>query len=122
MIDRLQFGAVVEVSREPDGSVPEELITAAYHASRDVAVLLVLDSISRAEVDRILDRVVSPADLDMPGLIYADGANETVVMRAAMRASRIFASTDTFRSMLQSRGLRYSHPADADSDRLRSSI
>lgn len=84
-----------------------ELIAAAYRASLAAPVLLVLDRVSPAEVDEVLDDVVRSSPLNRPGVRYADAEDDATVLAAATRAHRTFASSDCFRAKLEARGLRY---------------
>jgi hypothetical protein len=111
-----EFIAVLEVGRQPDGALQSPLIAAAYHASRAARVLLVLDRVSRAEVDKVLDSVVTASELNRPGVLYADGEDDATVLAAATHARRIFASSDGFRAKLDARGLRYHDLTDLERD------
>jgi len=108
------FMAVVEVGRQPDGALQGELITAAYHASLAAPVLLVLDRVSPAEVNKVLDDIVRSSPLNRPGVRYADAEDDATVLEAASRAHRTFASSDCFRAKLDALGLRYHDLTDLD--------
>lgn len=110
------FIAVLEVGREPDGALKGGLITAAYNASLAAPVLLVLDRVSPAEVDKVLDDVVRSSRLNRPGVRYANVEDDATVLAAAKQAHRIFASSDCFRAKLEKRGLRYHDIADLECD------
>ncbi|TPG43560.1 hypothetical protein EAH79_07380 [Sphingomonas koreensis] len=64
--------AVLDIHRTADGALPEEVIRLAYKASRRVRIALLLDDISPADIDRLLDPLVKQCRLDIPGLIYLD--------------------------------------------------
>jgi hypothetical protein len=102
-----KFIAVLEVGRQADGALQGGLIAAAYRASLAAPVLLVLDRISPAEVDKVLDDVVRSSSLYRPGVRYADAEDDATVLGAAKHAHRVFASSDCFRAKLATRGLRY---------------
>ena len=108
------FIAVLEVGRQPDGALQGGLIAAAYRASLAAPVLLVLDRVSPAEVDEVLDDVVRSSPLNRPGVRYADVDDDATVLGAAKRARRIFASSDCFRAKLETRGLRYHDLTDLE--------
>jgi hypothetical protein len=108
--------AVLEVARQPDGGLRGGLIAAAYHASLAAPVLLVLDRVSPAEVDKVLDDVVRSSPLNRPGVRYADVEDDATVLAAAKQAQRIFASSDCFRAKLETRGLRYHDLTDVECD------
>jgi hypothetical protein len=110
------FITVLEVGRQPDGALQGELIAAAYQASLAAPVLLVLDRVSPAEVDKVLDDVVRSSPLNRPGVRYADVEDDATVLAAAKQAHRIFASSDCFRAKLETRGLRYHDVADLECD------
>jgi hypothetical protein len=111
-----QFIAVLEVGRQPDGALQHGVITAAYRASVAAPVLLVLDRVLPAEVDKVLDAEVRSSPLDRPGVRYASIEDDATVLGAARRAHRIFASSDSFRAKLQARGLAYHNLTDQESD------
>jgi hypothetical protein len=110
-----RFFAVVEVVRQPDGDVQGDVIAAAYRASAAVPVLLVLDRVSRAEADKVLDHVVTRSQLNRPGVRYAEADDEVTVLEAAKNARRIFASSDRFRAKLDARRLPYQDLTELDS-------
>jgi hypothetical protein len=110
-----EYIAILEVGRQPDGGLQGELIAAAYRVSRSAPVLLVLDRVSRAEVDRALDEVVTSSELNRPGVVYADAADDALVMAAATRAHWVFARSSRFRAKLDARGLPY-HDLTLQSD------
>jgi hypothetical protein len=110
-----KFIAVLEVGRQPDGALQAGLIAAAYRASLAAPVLLVLDRVSPAEVDKVLDDVVRSSPLNRPGVRYADVEDDATVLAAATRAHRTFATSDRFRAKLEARGLRY-HDLTNDCD------
>ena len=110
------FIAVLEVGRQSDGALQGGLIAAAYHASLAAPVLLVLDRISPAEVDKVLDDVVRSLPLSRRGVRYADVEDDATVLAAAKQAHRIFASSDYFRAKLETLGLRYHDLADLECD------
>ena len=110
------FITVLEVGRQPDGALQGGLITAAYRASLAAPVLLVLDRVSPAEVDKVLDNVVRSSPLNRPGIRYASVEDDATVLAAAKQAHRIFASSDCFRAKLETRGLRYHDLTDLESD------
>lgn len=64
--------AILDIHRQADGRLPEEMIRLAYKASRRVRIALLLDDVSPAEVDRLLDPLVARCRLDIPGLIYLE--------------------------------------------------
>jgi len=110
------FIAVLEVGRQPDGALQGALITAAYNASLAAPVLLVLDRVSPAEVDKVLDNVVRSSPLNRPGIRYANVEDDATVLAAAKQAHRIFASSDGFRAKLETRGLPYHDLTDVECD------
>jgi hypothetical protein len=65
--------AVIEVSADPKGGVPAGLIQAAYLASREGTVVLVLNGVSPAQADRALDPIV-PEVGGVAGVVYCTPA------------------------------------------------
>jgi len=74
----------------------------------------VLDRITPAEVDRVLDPLVSQLDRGRGGVIYADHAHDGEVLSVAAKSCRVFASSETFRAQLSSRGIPFHDAADAE--------
>lgn len=72
MSDR-RLAAVIEVGPDSTGQVPVELVRAAYRASRDGTVVLVLNGVSPRQVDRALDPVVSRSTV-VTGVLYCSPA------------------------------------------------
>jgi len=83
---------ITEISRGPDDSLPAELLTSAYVASRRGRIVLVLNDISPFEVDDILDLCVRALPLDIPGVLYRDAADETSLARIVPQAAMLFLS------------------------------
>lgn len=111
-----EFIAVLEVGRQPDGALQGGLIAAAYRASLAAPVLLVLDQVSPAEVDKVLDPVVRSSPLERPGVRYANVEDDATVLRAAKMARQVFASSDRFRAKLTARGLPFQDLSDRECD------
>lgn len=98
---------LVEIGRGSNGEVPVQLISAAYRASREDHVMLVLDAVSPAEVDRLLDSVVARYGHTHCGIVYARMQDESEVLTVAANASRVFAMSERFRAKLASGGIPY---------------
>lgn len=64
-----RLAAVIEVGPGPAGEVPVALVSAAYRASRAGTVVLILNGVSAAQVDRALDAVVSQVS-GVAGVVY----------------------------------------------------
>jgi hypothetical protein len=67
--------AVVGIHRQSDGGLPDAMIRLAYRASRRARIALLLDGVSPAEIDRLLDPLVAQCRRDIPGLIYIQRRN-----------------------------------------------
>jgi hypothetical protein len=65
--------AVIEVSADPKGDAPAGLIRAAYRASREGTVVLVLNGVSAAQADRALDPIVAQVG-GVAGVVYCTPA------------------------------------------------
>jgi len=110
------FASILEISRQADGSIPTDLVSAAYLASRTRPVGLILSAVSPTEIDRVLDPIVATAGKDLRGVVYVDGSDDAAVLEAAVSASRIFAGTAELRAKLTSRGIRYGDVCDAEKE------
>ena len=99
--------ALLEIGRETDGSLPGQLITAAYRASRSQPVMLVLDEVTPREVDAVLDSMVASTYRDHRGVIYARSGDDQEVLAVAASASRVFARSAQLRAKLSSWGIPY---------------
>lgn len=104
--------ALVEIGRDADGRIPASLISAAYNASRTAPVILVLDSVSAAEVDAVLDPVVAGSFRDHHGVIYADIRDADTLQ--VPRDARVFAGSEALRRRLASLGLHCQDIAGAE--------
>jgi hypothetical protein len=109
----MQIVGVIEIAPMPTGELPRTLMAAAYRASRRAAIMLVLRSTTRREVDRILDPVVRGEGINMKGLIYTDAEDERTVLEAARRASVVVASTEDFQRSLTATGIPWCSAAVA---------
>ncbi len=108
------IATILEVRRLPSGELPAPLISSAYLASRSAAVLLVLDSVTRDEVDRVLDPVVSRFGRDRRGVVYAERGDDREVLALAANGCAVFASSDAFRARLSSLGIAFRDATDAE--------
>jgi hypothetical protein len=109
-----KVSALLEIRREPDGQIPASLISAAYRASRSSSIMLALDSITPKEIDRVLDPVVETNGYHVRGVVYVDARDEAAIVVAAA-ASRVFASSQSFRARLRARGVSYQDVSRAES-------
>lgn len=109
-----RVSTLVEIGRGANGDVPVDLISAAYRASREDHVMLVLDSVTPAEVDQLLDSVVARYGHRHCGIVYARMQDESEVLNVAATASRVFAMSEGFRAKLASGGIPYEDLAAAE--------
>lgn len=99
------LAAIVEVMRDPEGSLPVELIRQAYCASRSGRVVLVLNGVSPQAIDRVLDEVVAKAG-EVHGVLYCDPQQAmTLVSELAVQGLAV-ASTEPLRNLLATRHVR----------------
>ena len=75
-----QLTAVVEIGSTRSGRFPVGLIRDAYRASRRGTVALVLNGVSPAEVDRVLDPNVKQVR-DVAGVVYCTRATLPRLLR-----------------------------------------
>ena len=100
--------ALLEIGRDQNGNIPGDLISAAYRASRNKPVMLVLDCITPREVDAVLDPMVGATYREHRGaVLYANSGDDQAVLAGATAASRVFAATASFRAKLRSWGIAY---------------
>jgi uncharacterized protein DUF5989 len=96
---------VLEVRADGAGAAPVDLICAAYRASREGMIVLVLDGVSPAQVDRALDPLV-PAVPGVAGVVYSAPATlERVLLRSGW-PRLAFVGTESLARPLAARGLR----------------
>ena len=77
--------------------------------------MLVLDAVSPAEVDQVLDPIVARNGHDLCGVVYVDKRNQAAVLSGAASASRIFAASDDLRATLASNGIAFQNVDEAES-------
>ena len=109
-----RVSTLLEIGRTANGEIPESLISAAYNAGRSTPVMLVLDSVSPAEVDRLLDPAVKRSGLGHRGVVYANLRDEGAVLNVAASASTVFAASERFRAKLVSRGIPFRDVSEAE--------
>ena len=106
--------ALLEIGRDPSGSIPRSLISAAYRASREKPVMLVLDEVTPREIDAVLDPIVTGNYREHRGVIYANVADERAVLAGATAASRVFAASPDFMAKLMSWGIPFDDVSRAE--------
>lgn len=84
--DLRQFIAAVEVIGDEEES-QRNLLHAAYFASRQGVVAVMLRGLSIDAADYILDPVVKSLPKDIPGIIYID-ADDVLLAKAAMASAK----------------------------------
>jgi hypothetical protein len=104
--------AVVEVSMDRTGEVPGGLIRAAYRASRQGMVVLVLNGISAVEVDRALDAVVSQEG-SVAGVVYCTPTTLEPFLEQSGWPRIAIVGTVALAADLAERGVRVLPPARA---------
>lgn len=72
------------------GRLPTELLRAAYFASRNGTIVLALDGVSPAQVDKVLDPLVLELPRDIPGVLYLRSNDNAAVINAAFSAQDVF--------------------------------
>jgi hypothetical protein len=104
-----RLAAVVEVGPDRAGGVPVDLVRAAYYASRGGTVVLVLNGLSAAQVDRALDPVVSLAK-GVEGVIYCSPAALGMLLRQRGRPGVASVGTRALAAPLARCGVRLLRP------------
>jgi hypothetical protein len=100
----MSFYAVVEIAPDSNGALPSHLLTAAYRASREATVLLVLNGVSVASVDQLLDPIVRREGVAVRGVVYAT-VEDATVMLAARTAPVVLASSSLLRTQFRALGI-----------------
>ena len=109
--------AVVELSAAMPEAQLRQLVTQAYEASRDGAVVLVLPQSLRDAVDVVLDESVKRLGIQVAGVFYADPVeDEAEIMKLAPTAPLVIAATNQLRARLDAQQIRY-RSADGNVDR-----
>jgi hypothetical protein len=100
-----RIAAVIEVSADTTGEAPGGLIRAAYRASREGTVALLLNGVSAAQVDRALDAVV-PLLSGVSGVVYCTPATLERVLQESGWPRIAFVGTRALAAPLAQRGVR----------------
>ena len=113
--------AVVEIVPGLGGKPPADVLWQAYSASRSGVIVLALNGVKPAAVDRIMDGIVPHFPLNIPGVLYLDAENKPLLAWVLNNTDMVFSQTDLFRTMApnfaaafnpvpaEQRGLRYSN-------------
>jgi hypothetical protein len=96
--------AVVEVHADGPAGSPETLVGAAYRASREGTVVLVLNGVSASQVDRALDAVV-PRVADVAGVAYCTPSTLERVLDDSGWPAVAFVETGSIAAPLAERGV-----------------
>ena len=97
--------AVLEVRADGAGAAPADLICSAYRASRAGTIVLVLDGVSPAQVDRALDPLVRAVP-GVAGVVYSTPETLERVLLRSGRPRLAFVGTEALARPLAARGLR----------------
>ena len=103
---------VVEVRADEGGRAPGGLVGAAYRASRQGTVVLVLNGLSAAQVDRALDSVVANVD-GVAGVEYCTPATLEGLLQESGWPSVAFVDTGKIAAPLSRHGVRVLSPDSA---------
>jgi hypothetical protein len=90
---------VVEVVPGPDGKPPADVLWQAYCASRSGVIVLALNGVTAAAVDRVMDGIVPHFPLNIPGVLYLDAENKPLLSWVLNNTDMVFGQTDQFRTM-----------------------
>ena len=91
--------AVVEIVPGPDGKPPADVLWQAYSASRSGVIVLALNGVTAAAVDRVMDGIVPHFPLNIPGVLYLDAENKPLLSWVLNNTDMVFGQTDQFRTM-----------------------
>lgn len=96
--------AAIEIAEQSDREQLLELVASAYSLSREGAVVLLLNGIDRADVDRLLDPVVAVQGVAVSGVLYMDAADDRAA-QAARDAVEVITSTERLCARLRADGI-----------------
>lgn len=108
-----KVATVIEVLAEPGGTAPRGLLGAAYRASREGTVVLVLNGVSPTQVDRALDSVVARVGGGVAGVAYCTPANLERLLLEHGWPTVAFVVTRTIAAPLTEHGVRVLSPDSA---------
>lgn len=103
--------ALIEISGTLERGPLRRLATAAYRASADGEIVLVVDDDVRGAVDSALDEAVARIGLDVRGVRYHAAADGDPV-RLAADADLVVSSSAAFRALLDERGIACRSPEE----------
>ena len=96
--------SVIEIA-ETDGQLPVEIIIKGYRLSQKRLTVFILNEVTPAAVNRVLDPVVPTLPLLIPGVLYVNISDEARVREAVGAAEVVYAATATFRDLLTGYGI-----------------
>ncbi|MCJ8159138.1 hypothetical protein [Sphingomonas sp. LaA6.9] len=96
--------AVLEIIPGNPGSPCIDLLCAAYRASAQGLIILVLHDVSPRAVDNALDDLVRRMPLGIPGLRYVDIRSGEAIGEALRSTDLVLAATREFRSWAEAFG------------------
>ena len=85
----LRHKALIEICCSR-GRLPTELLRIAYFASQKGTIVLALDEVSPAQVDKVLDPFVLELPRDIPGVLYLRTNDDEAMLQAAANAQDVF--------------------------------
>jgi hypothetical protein len=101
----MQTRAVIEVAAEADPNLRSRLAVLAYRLGQTGLVVLALRGLSRCEVDRLFDPIVTAVGLISPGTFYVEADDPAAVLGYIHPGCTVIGTTDRFCSTLRSRGI-----------------
>lgn len=96
--------SVIEIA-ETDGQLPVEIIIKGYRLSQKRLTVFILNEVTPAAVNRVLDPVVPTLPLLIPGVLYIKISDEARVREAVGAAEVVYAATAMFRDLLTGYGV-----------------
>ncbi len=96
--------SVIEIA-QTDGRIPVEIIIKGYRLSQKRLTVFVLNEVTPAAVNRVLDPVVPTLPLLIPGVLYVKISDDARVREAVETAEVVYAATSLFRDLLTGYGI-----------------
>lgn len=90
--------SVIEIT-PTDGHLPAAVIVSGYRSSQYGLVIFILNEVTAAAINLVLDPIVNTMPLSIPGVLYVQISDETRVRQAVTSAETIYVATEFFQNL-----------------------